>query len=76
MISPVFACFKDNVRAFSICLELLGSLFGGVFENFPEDKCSDLEDSRSCLAVVMSSRHLLVGGHLDGCIFFYLIHPV
>ena len=76
MISPVFACFRDNVRVFPICLELPDSLFGGVFENFPNDKCSDLEDSGPCLVVVMSNRPLLVGGHPDGCIFSYLIHLV
>ena len=60
MISPAFACFRDNVKAFPICLELPGSSFGGVLKNFPEDKCSDLEDPGSCLAVVMSNRSLFV----------------
>ena len=76
MISPVFAYFRDNVKAFPICLELPGSFFGGVLKNFPEDKCSDLEDPGLCLAVVMSNRSLLVGGYLDGRIFSYLIRPV
>ena len=73
MISPAFDCFRDNVRVFPICLELPDSLFGGVFENFPNDKCSDLEDLGLCFAVVMSSRPLLVGGHPDGRIFSHFI---
>ena len=76
MISPAFTYFKDDIRALPICLELPGSFFGGVLKNFPEDKCSNLEDSGSCLAIVMSSRSLLVVGHPDGCIFSYFIHPV
>ena len=55
MISLVFACFRDNVGVFPIRLELFDLLFDGVFENFSKDKCSDLEDSGSCLAIVMSS---------------------
>ena len=76
MISPAFAYFRNKVGAFPICLELLSLLFGGVFENFFEDKCFDLEDSGSCLAIVVSSCPLLVGGHPDGHIFSHFICPV
>ena len=73
MISPAFTYFSDDIRAFPIFLELPGSSFNGVFKNFPEDKHSDLEDSGSCLAVVVSSRSLLIVDHLDGRIFSYFI---
>ena len=73
MISPTFAFFGDNVGAFPIRLELLGLFFCGIFENSSEDKCSSLEDTRPCLAIVMGSRPLLVGGHPDECTFSHFI---
>ncbi|RVW33982.1 hypothetical protein CK203_100762 [Vitis vinifera] len=41
-----------------------------------EDECSNLEDKRLCLAVVMSSHPLLVGGHPDGCTFPHFIRSI
>ena len=76
MISPIFTYFGDNVGAFSIRLELPDPLFSCVFEDSSEDECSNLEDKRLCLAVVMSSRPLLVGGHPDGCTFPHFIRPI
>ena len=76
MLNPAFTCFRYDIRVFPIFLELPSSFYDSVFKNFSKDKYYDLEDSGSCLVVVMSSRSLLVVGHPDGRIFSYFIRLV